>query len=146
MIRPVNSNDRPLFISLCREFYSSGAVLHPVDPSCFERTFSELMRSNDYLEGCLLEHGGECAGYGLISKTYSPEAGGMVVWIEEIYIRKSFRSKGLGREFLERIEAGLGEDHRRIRLEVEPENKRAVSLYERLGYKKLGYEQMVKEL
>ena len=34
----------------------------------------------------------------------------------------------------------------RIRLEVEEENTRAASLYERLGYEKLDYKQMIKDL
>ena len=33
----------------------------------------------------------------------------------------------------------------RFRLEVEPDNIRAAALYERMGYKYLGYRQMVKE-
>ena len=35
---------------------------------------------------------------------------------------------------------------RRLRLEVEPENERAVALYKKLGYRELEYRSMIKDL
>ena len=81
----------------------------------------------------------------MIAKTFSQEAGGYVWWIEEVYIREKFRSRGLGREFFRYLEEQKGKEVTRLRLEVEEENTRAVSLYERLGYEVLDYVQMVKD-
>ena len=36
------------------------------------------------------------AGYALLAKTFSQEAGGLVVWLDEMYVRPAYRSKGLG--------------------------------------------------
>ena len=146
MIRKLTENDRDLYIRLAEEFYSSDAVLHPIPRAYIERTADEALQSDAYAEIYLLECEGEPAGYGLTARTVSQEAGGSVLWIEELYIREQFRSRGLGREFFSYIEEKNKDRTARIRLEVEEENTRAASLYERLGYEKLDYKQMIKDL
>ncbi len=145
MIRKLTADDKEIYIGMAEEFYHSDAVLAPIPRTFIERTVEEALRSDTYAEIFLFEYEGETAGYALIAKTFSQEAGGMVWWIEEVYIRELFRSKGLGREFFEYIENHKDEGVARLRLEVEEENIRAVSLYERLGYKVLDYMQMVKD-
>ena len=132
-------------MEMAEEFYSSDAVLHQVPRSYFEKTADEVLRSDAYAEIYLLEYEGEPAGYGLTARTYSQEAGGQVLWIEELYIRKKFRSKGLGREFFSWLEEKNRGKIARFRLEVEEENSRAIALYKRLGYEVLDYVQMVKD-
>ena len=48
MIRPITKEDRDVYVSLADLFYHSEAVEHPVPPAYYERTFEELMRSEDY--------------------------------------------------------------------------------------------------
>ena len=145
MIRKMTENDRELYIKMAEEFYSSDAVLHPIPEDHFEKTADEALRSDAYAEIYLLEYEGVPAGYGLTARTFSQEAGGQVLWIEELYIRKEFRSKGLGRKFFSWLEDKNRGKIARFRLEVEEENSRAISLYEKLGYEVLDYVQMVKD-
>lgn len=146
MIRKLEEKDRQLYLTMAKEFYHSDAVLHPVPDVYFERTIDEALRSDAYAEIFIFEHEGEPAGYGLLAKTFSQEAGGIVWWIEEAYVREQFRSKGLGREFFNYLNKVKGEDVTRFRLEVEEDNVRAVELYKRLGYEKLEYDQMIKDM
>lgn len=44
-----------------------------------------------YAEAYLFEQDGQIAGYGTLAKTFSTEAGGLVIWLEEVYIRQEFR-------------------------------------------------------
>lgn len=141
----MTENDKELYIAMAEEFYNSDAVLHPIPRDHFEKTANEALRSDEYAEIYLLEYEGETAGYGLTARTFSQEAGGQVLWIEELYIRKEFRSKGLGREFFSSLEDKNRGEIVRLRLEVEADNTRAISLYERLGYEVLDYVQMVKD-
>ena len=95
---------------------------------------------------CLLEQDGETAGYGLLSLKYSHEAGGLELWVEELYVRPAFRGHGLGHEFFAWLRGLAAAEHiRRIRLETEPENERAAALYARMGFSPLGYCQMFRE-
>lgn len=145
MIRKMRSEDKKTYMEMAREFYHSDAVLHPVPDTYFERTADEALRSDVYAEIFLFECENEAAGYGLIAKTYSQEAGGMVWWIEEVYVREAFRSKGIGREFFAYLDKVKGSSVTRMRLEVEEDNTRAVALYKKLGYKPLEYAQMIKD-
>ena len=143
MIKKLTENDREVYISLAKEFYDSNAVIKPVPCEYFEKTFDEMMHSNTYAEGFLLTLENQPVGYALLAKTFSQEAGGIVIWIEELYVRPEFRSKGLGKEFF----AFLYKERpaARYRLETEHENTRANELYKKLGFTEFPYEQMVKE-
>lgn len=146
MIRKIEKEDKELFLRLTRDFYASPAVLHPVPDAYHTAVFEEMMRSDIYAEGYLLiGANGVPAGYALLAKTYSHEAGGPVVWIEELYTVPEARGKGLGREFFAFLEERYGGAVRRFRLETEPENERAQALYRRLGFEELGYLQFYKE-
>lgn len=143
MIRAINQQDREVFLALSREFYTSAAVLHPIPQQYHEDAFNEMMRSDVYMQGYLFEVEGRAAGYALLSKTYSMEAGGRVIWLEELYVTDVYRGCGLAREFLDFMHTHC--PAMRYRLEVSEGNMRAMRLYERNGYTVLPYVQMVKE-
>ena len=142
-IRPIEQKDKELFLTLSREFYNSPAVLAPIKEEYHENAFCELMRSRDYLDCYILEYDGNVAGFGLLNISYCHEAGGKIVWFEELYIREAFRSHGIGRAFFAYVEEHFPAF--RYRLEVEKENERAVKLYKSLGYDFLEYDQMIKD-
>ena len=85
MIREIREEDKQLYMDLTEEFYNSEAVLHPIPEAYREATFEEMMRSQDYVKAYILEKDGQAAGYGLTSYTFSQEAGGKAVWLEELY-------------------------------------------------------------
>ena len=82
MIRKPTAADREKYIEIAGEFYATDAVLRPVPRAYLERTFDEMLSSDCYAEGYLFEQKGEIAGYALIAKTFSQEAGGTVFWLE----------------------------------------------------------------
>ncbi len=144
MIRKITPADRQAYISMVTDFYTSDAVCHSVDPSHFERTFDELIKRDTYAEGYIFEtHDNVITGYALLAKTFSQEAGGMVIWVEEIYIKPEFRGMGQGREFLNSIISRLGNGVSRIRLEASACNSKAVKLYRSLGFTDLEYGQLI---
>lgn len=137
MIRKIKSEDKNEYLKMAENFYNSPAVLSPVPKSHFESTFEELMKGSAYTEGFIFESKENIAGYGLIAKTYSQEAGGLVIWIEEIYIKDNFRNKGIGSAFIKYVKENI--PAKRYRLETEPENTKAQELYKRHGFKRLEY-------
>lgn len=143
VIRKITESDREVFLEMSREFYSSDAVLHEIPSSYHEHAFDELMRSDNYLICYIFEAEGCTVGYAMLNKMFMHECGGVVLWVEELYIRESCRGMGLGHEFFSFLEKN--EPASRYRLEVESENLRARSLYERLGYETLPYMQMIKD-
>ncbi len=146
MIRRIEPKDEACYLRMAAAFYTSPAVSHPVNTENFCRTFAELMRSDTYAEGYIILSGEEPAGYALLAKTYSQEAGGLVVWVEELYIKEAYRGQGLGREFFRYLGRHLPASTRRLRLEMTAENGRAAEMYRRLGFTPLPYLQMLREL
>lgn len=142
MIRRMKPQDREDYLALAHAFYSSDAILTDPDPALFAATFDEMMRRNTYLEGFLLLKDDEVAGYAIVAKYFSPELGGMALWVDELFILPSFRSQGLGSEFFDFVRETYGPHVKKLRLEVEPDNERAISLYHDLGFETLPYTQM----
>lgn len=138
--------DEPEFYAMAEEFYHSSAVLHPIPPERHRMAFQEMMRSDQYLAGYLFADGENAAGFAVTNYMMQHEAGGLLVWVEDLFIRPAYRNQGLGSRFLVWLEQELRGRAAVIRLETEPENVRAQKLYQRLGYSSLGYLQMVKLL
>ena len=144
MIRKFVPEDREDYIRFSTEFYNSSAVDKPVPREHFEQGFDEMMRSDVYVQGYMLVCDGNNVGYCVTMKTYSVEAGGITIWIDELFVLEEYRSKGLGRELFKYIEENGDKKLRRIRLEVELENGRAISLYKKMGFEPAPYDGMCK--
>lgn len=127
---------------MINEFYSLPAVLHKIPKSNIQATLAELASDSPHAKAFLLEHGGKTAGYCLLAQTYSNEAGGKALWVEEIYVRAEFQGKGLGGEMLDFIISHAKGKYKRIRLEISENNAGARRLYRQKGFKPLEYSQM----
>lgn len=145
MIRKIKEEDKAAYFEMAKDFYSSDAVYRNVPEDNFAKTFRELMRSDVYTVCYILEHHDTVAGYALLARTFSQEAGGMVLWIEELYVKPEYRCCGLGHEFFAYLHSNLPEGLRRIRIEAEDDNKRAISLYRQYGFEDLPYSQLTKD-
>lgn len=146
MIRRIEKKDEQIYLEMAKSFYSSGAVQHALPEKYFSDTFAELMRSDEYADGYILEYRGKTAGYALLAKTFSQEAGGSVLWIEELFVMPEFRCRGLGHEFFSYLKSHLCGNVKRIRLEAAGGNQKAISLYRSLGFLELPYSQMILDL
>ena len=144
MIRRIRPDDRAVYLQMARDFYHSDAVLHPVPDENIFRTFDEMMASDAYLTGLIFEKDGKIAGYALLCKTWSQEAGGNTVWIDELYVLPEFQGRGIGHEFFAQLKTI--EPAARYRLETEPDNLRAKKLYESMGFEELAYQQLVMDI
>lgn len=142
-IRSIAAHDHDYFIRAVHTFYRSPAVCHPIPDSHAERTFALLMHGTPYAD-CLIaeDDAGIQRGYILISLTWSNEAGGLCVWLEEAMVDPDYRSGGIGRKLI----AAAHEKYNnavRLRLEVTDDNPRAAALYRILGFTELPYQQMI---
>lgn len=143
-IRELCPADFDRVLDMMRVFYASDALLVHPDEEVLARTLHDSMADGPYVTGYGFEVEGELAGYGMISRSYSTETGGICLWIEDIYILPQYRGQGIGTAFLRFVE-NLG-GAVRLRLEAEPENERAMLVYRKAGFEVLGYTQLIKEL
>ena len=143
VIRRFTPGDRQTYLDLAAAFYTDGdAVDHPVPAHHAARTFDALMAGTPYADAFLAEDGSGPLGFILLALTWSNEAGGLVVWIEELLALPHARGKGVGRALINQTREAYP-DANRYRLEVTAGNARAIRLYASLGFTPLPYDQMI---
>jgi len=100
IIRDLIKDDKTCVIELMKKFYNMPAVLHKIPESNFESTCDEILNKTPYARLLVAEENGNIAGYCLLAISYSNEAGGMCVFIEEIMIDENYRNKGHGKALI----------------------------------------------
>lgn len=74
-------------------------------------------------------------GVACVSFSWTVERGGMVAWLDELYVVPERREHGIGNELLGAVIAAAGEaECRTVELEVETSHARAEHLYRRHGF------------
>ena len=138
----MEDSDRQAVIEMMRVFYASPAVLTSGSEEIFEADFNNCIGTSPYIEGYVFEDESNVLGYAMIAKSFSTEFGKQCVWIEDLYIKDKYRGLGTGSLFLNYIEEKYPDSV--FRLEVEEENKRAISVYKKCGFNVLPYMEMKK--
>ena len=143
IFRKITTKDVAAYTKMATDFYNSPAVLHSIPRDYIENTAREVLEGTPFADIYIFEENGATVGYGLLAFTHSQEAGGLVCWLEELYVVPALRSRGVGGAFLDFIKREVRAA--RYRLEVEPDNERVKTLYEKNGFSPLGYESYVLE-
>ena len=136
-IRKITAADREIYLDMAKDFYASPAVLENIPEENITRSFAEFLGGTPYGDAFIFEENGTVIGYGVLAYTYSQEAGGKVVWLEEIYVCPRHRGRGKGSEFIDFVLENIPAS--RYRLETEPENEAAARLYVRKGFELFEY-------
>ena len=145
-IREFNKKDKEVFIAMAQEFYSSDFVCHSIPKKYIEKTFDTCVAKSPYAKGFILEYNGIAAGYALLSFTYSMEAGGFVVLLEDLYVCAEFRGKGIIGKFFEYLKKEYDKKTARYRLEVTKSNRHAIEIYKHYRFTEMEYLCMCREL
>ncbi|GAA2862868.1 ribosomal protein S18 acetylase RimI-like enzyme [Aminobacter niigataensis] len=100
------------------------------------RSFRQLI-DHETAEALVAEVGGRVAGYAMVLF----RKGSGVARLYSFAIGPDFGGKGLGRLLLDAAEhVAYGHGRMMMRLEVREDNQRAIGLYERNGYRRIGHE------
>lgn len=145
-VRKMEYGDFDAVLEMMKTFYASDALLIHPEEEVLRKTLQDCLEHGPYLEGYVLEESGNVVGYSMVAKSYSTETGGLCIWIEDIYICPQYRGRGMGSDFLQWIAQMYHGKAVRLRLEAEPENRKAMQVYEKAGFEVLGYTQLVKPL
>lgn len=145
MIRKINKTDELEFFKMAQVFYNSGAVSGHISDKAIKDTFSNIVNDSPFIKGYLIIIDDEIAGFFTISFTFQTQYGKPVMLFEDLYIKDDFQGQGIGSKIFDYLEKEYSYGIGSIRLEVEKNNKRAIDLYEKLGYQKSSYYHMIKE-
>ena len=142
MIRNIQERDREEVLCMMRTFYASDAVWSNGSDEIFAADVDACLSDSPYIEGYVFEGESGVQGYAMVAKSFSTEFGKPCMWLEDIYVAPAYRDRGIGSAFMSYIQAKCPDAI--FRLEVEPENERAVHVYEKCGFVVIPYMEMKK--
>jgi len=97
--------------------------------------FDRFVRDSTYGKAWLIVCDEKYVGYVVLTVSFSFEYRGYDAFIDELYIAKEYRGRGIGLRAMEFVEVAAGElGVNAIHLEVSHGNDPAIGLYRRAGY------------
>ena len=119
-----------------------------IDPKNIEKGVIGLM--DNYVYGFYIVRliDGEPISCMMITYEWTDWRNGLFWWIQSVYVKKEFRSKGIYRAMHEyiRTEATHEENVVGLRLYVEKENSAAMAVYNKMGMKETRYKLFEEEI
>lgn len=143
VIRFMKPEDKQVVLSMMKEFYLSDLVYTNGSEEIFENDFQNCITNSQYIEGFVFCSGDKVVGYAMIAKSFSTEFGKPCIWLEDLYLQKEFRGKGISALLFEYLKKEYF--NHVLRLEVETENKHAMHVYENQGFTIIPYTEMIKK-
>ena len=140
-IRKIRQEDREIVIDMMRRFYNSPALITNGSEEIFANNVDNCLINSPYLEGYVFVVEDKVIGYGMLAKSFSTEFGSECIWIEDIYLEEEYRGQGIGSKFIQYVKDTYSD--KILRLEAESDNAKAITTYEKNGFKKLPYMELV---
>jgi len=146
IIRSIQKEDCEDVFCQMQTFYAFQAVFYPVSEEILRQDLADCVGACPFVEGLVFVDAlfDVIAGYAILAKSYSTEYGGVCIWIEDLYIKKDYRHKGIGTQFFTYLETHYRNHTVRFRLEAEPKNKTAIQLYQKCGFEIVPYIELAK--
>lgn len=135
IIRPATPDDIPQILAFIQELAE-----YEKEPASAVATHADLLRDG-FAEPkrfhCLIaEHESAPAGFALYFYNYSTWRGHAGIYLEDLFVRPSFRGKGIGKALLSRVAAiAVAEGCPRLEWSVLDWNTPAIDFYTSLGAK-----------
>jgi ribosomal protein S18 acetylase RimI-like enzyme len=144
IIRKIRKEDHDEVLRIMELFMASDAVVYKTPTELLINNINNCLSDMPYLDGYVFIIDEKIVGYGLTAPSYTTEYSGICVWIEELYVLSEYRGQGIGTQFFRYIEKEY-DNAVRFKLEVEPNNLKAIEMYKRNGFSKSKYIEMTKE-
>ena len=107
----------------------------PFDEPQRRAIFDRFVRDSTYGKAWLIVCDEKFVGYVVLTVSFSFEYRGYDAFVDELYIAKEYRGRGIGRQAMEFVEVAAAElGVNAIHLEVSHGNDPAIGLYRRVGY------------
>jgi ribosomal protein S18 acetylase RimI-like enzyme len=143
IFKPLELSQIETITQMMQEFYAIDN--YPIDIEISKKLFQEFISDEKLGKAFLIYHCSanssnalgsdegrisEIVGYVILTYIFSFEYKGRIAFLDELYIKQSYRGKGIGTQTIEFIkEQALNQNVKLIYLEVENNNQNAQKLY-----------------
>jgi GNAT superfamily N-acetyltransferase len=128
---------------MMHQLYQEDPAAVPPDDSHFSATLQTLLARPDTGQILLfLDDAETLHGYAILIPYWSNEFGGVILFVDELFVRPDSRGQGLARGLFGFLKTHRPMDARVVALEVSPTNTGARRLYESLGFAARRYTMM----
>jgi ribosomal protein S18 acetylase RimI-like enzyme len=122
-------------IEMMRSLEGADPGSTPFDEAQRRAIFDRFVGDSTYGKAWLIVCDEKYVGYVVLTVSFSFEYRGYDAFIDELYIAKEYRRRGIGRQAMEFVEVAAAElGVNAIHLEVTKGNDPAIGLYRRVGY------------
>jgi GNAT superfamily N-acetyltransferase len=131
-IRPAAEADIDVLVDLMRDFYAESSF--PLDGPWAAQSFADLLADPTRGAIWLIDVDNSPVGHVVLSVRYGMEYGGLIGYIDDLFVRAEYRRRGAATAG---VEALVAECRRRgckaLEVEVDPANAAAIGVYQRFG-------------
>ena len=131
---------------LITDLYREDSCGEPMTEDKINKTLHELESRPDKGSVWIFIYKNRIVGYSILINYWSNEHGGNILAIDEIYVKPSFRNRGIGSAFIRFIISNSDVSVKLLTLEVTPENNKAFKYYKNKGFTLSGNRHMIKKL
>jgi len=144
--RKYKNEDKKNVIKLIKRFYTEDPTPKGMSNEKIKKTLAFLPKHKERGIILVFDYNKEIIGYSVLINFWSNEYGGNIIYIDELFVKKEWRRKGIATEFITALIKKRINNAIAIQLEVTPNNKNARKLYERLGFIEHKNPQLTKEM
>lgn len=123
-------------VAMMHRLYEEDPSADPLDTSAFHVTVEHLITCPSAGQIILIFQDCQLRGYAVLIPYWSNEFGGVLLFVDELFVRDGFRNQGIGHRFFDYLEQQRPFGAVALALEVNPNNERAHRLYDSIGFVK----------
>jgi len=145
-LRDFEIKDKKDFYDMAALFYESGVADKIICREILHNTFNQCVNKSPFIRGVFICHDYLICGYALLTFTYSNEYGGLIMFIDELYVKEDFRTKGIASFFLSSIISEYKNDVVYVEVVISKNNRADVNICQKIGFVVNNYISMHKVL
>jgi GNAT superfamily N-acetyltransferase len=135
-MRKATQNDLEFFLELMTEFYAESG--YELDRTSTTQAFQTILEQPNLGQIWFIREGTKDVGHVLVTFKFAMEYAGMIACIDDLFVIKAYRNRGLSTAALEEIRQHCQENQLRgMTVEVANDNAPAQKVYRRIGLKTL---------
>ena len=143
--RPLMRSDYSDLRRMIHALHKEDPADKPVDDRKISRTLRQIRGNPAVGEVIIFENSGRIVGYSILIYYWSNEYGGRILNVDELYVNPEQRRLGVATSFFNHLSVAFKNRIVAVKLEVTPSNRKALTYYQKLGFKKTRNQHLIRE-